>query len=103
MAQQWRTLDGTPTAPSSSSARFRPHGWMANTSVVLCLIIHGADVQVVFGQVIEGMDVVTAMENVPTARGDKPKEPVTIAKSGELPIEHESDEEGNQVPYRVEL
>ncbi|OWT38278.1 peptidyl-prolyl cis-trans isomerase B [Cryptococcus neoformans Bt1] len=52
---------------------------------------------VVFGHVIEGMDVVYAMENVKTSRGDKPVEPVTIAASGELPIEHEVDEQGNQV------
>ncbi|WWD19250.1 peptidyl-prolyl cis-trans isomerase B [Kwoniella shandongensis] len=58
---------------------------------------------VVFGHVIEGMDVVYAMENVKTGRGDKPAEAVTIAASGELPIEHEVDEEGNQVPFRIEL
>lgn len=39
---------------------------------------------VVFGHVIEGMDVVYAMENAPTGRGDKPVEPITIAKSGEV-------------------
>ena len=64
------------------------------------------------------MDVVMAMENLPMGRGDKPKEPITIAKSGEvssftivsytradkqLPMEHEVDEEGNQVPFRIEL
>ena len=76
--------------------------------------------QVVFGHVIEGMDIVYAMENVQTARGDKPVESVTIAASGEvnslsykgfigssgllqLPIEEEIDDEGNQVPLRVEL
>ncbi|WVQ79709.1 peptidyl-prolyl cis-trans isomerase B [Cryptococcus sp. DSM 104549] len=58
---------------------------------------------VVFGHVIEGMDVVYAMENVKTGRGDKPVEAVTIAASGELPIEHETDAEGNQVPFRIEL
>ncbi|WWC63506.1 peptidyl-prolyl cis-trans isomerase B [Kwoniella dejecticola CBS 10117] len=58
---------------------------------------------VVFGHVIEGMDVVYAMEAVKTGRGDKPAESVTIAASGELPIEHETDAEGNQVPFRVEL
>ena len=40
--------------------------------------------QVVFGHVIEGMDVVYAMENVEKGRGDKPKEAVTIVKSGEV-------------------
>lgn len=40
--------------------------------------------QVVFGQVLEGMDIVFAMENLPMGRGDKPKEPVTIVASGEV-------------------
>jgi len=34
--------------------------------------------------VIDGMDVIYAMENVPTVRGDKPLEAVTIAASGEV-------------------
>ncbi|CAD6568433.1 MAG: Peptidyl-prolyl cis-trans isomerase B [Tremellales sp. Tagirdzhanova-0007] len=51
---------------------------------------------VVFGHVMDGMDVIYAMENVATARGDKPVETVTIAASGELPIDHEIDDAGNQ-------
>jgi hypothetical protein len=39
---------------------------------------------VVFGHVLEGMDIVTLMENVPKGRSDKPTEAVTIAKSGEV-------------------
>lgn len=39
---------------------------------------------VVFGSVIEGMDVVTTIENSPTGSQDKPKSPVTIADCGEL-------------------
>ncbi|KAF9271060.1 Peptidyl-prolyl cis-trans isomerase B, partial [Linnemannia elongata] len=42
---------------------------------------------VVFGTVMEGMDVVTAIENTPTASGDRPKAAVTIVASGELEIE----------------
>jgi len=38
----------------------------------------------VFGRVIEGMDVVRAIENTKTARGDKPTEEVVIVKSGAL-------------------
>merc|ERR1719274_166890 len=37
---------------------------------------------VVFGKVIEGMDVVKKIESTPTNPGDKPKSDVTIAKSG---------------------
>merc|ERR1712139_696959 len=39
---------------------------------------------VVFGKVVEGMDVVKAIETTPTHPGDKPKEDVVIVKSGEL-------------------
>ncbi|ORY35821.1 putative cyclophilin [Naematelia encephala] len=58
---------------------------------------------VVFGHVLEGLDILTTIENVKTARGDKPVEAVTIVKSGELPLDQEIDDEGNQVPLRVEL
>jgi peptidyl-prolyl cis-trans isomerase B (cyclophilin B) len=58
---------------------------------------------VVFGKVIEGMDVVRAIENVPKGGQDRPVEKVTISDSGELPIEHEVDAEGKQVPLRAEL
>ncbi|EIW68474.1 hypothetical protein TREMEDRAFT_69390 [Tremella mesenterica DSM 1558] len=57
---------------------------------------------VVFGHVIEGMDVVYALEKVPTKR-DRPLEAVKIVRSGELEMEPEVDEQGNQVPFRVEL
>ncbi|KAJ6602512.1 cyclophilin-like domain-containing protein, partial [Mycena vulgaris] len=38
---------------------------------------------VVFGKVIDGMDVVRAIDNVPTGRGNKPQQDVIIADSGE--------------------
>ncbi|KAK4693371.1 peptidyl-prolyl cis-trans isomerase B (cyclophilin B), partial [Phenoliferia sp. Uapishka_3] len=58
---------------------------------------------VVFGKVLEGMDIVSAIENVPKGSGDKPKEPVTIAKSGELEMEVEYDSDGKEIPLREEL
>ncbi|POY75270.1 putative Peptidylprolyl isomerase [Rhodotorula taiwanensis] len=58
---------------------------------------------VVFGKVLEGMDVVTAVENVPKAPGDKPKQKVRIAKSGELPVENGVDSEGKEIPLREDL
>ncbi|CAE6511136.1 unnamed protein product [Rhizoctonia solani] len=58
---------------------------------------------VVFGRVLEGMDIVSQIENVPKGSGDKPKEPVVIADSGELKIELEVDENGKEVPLRSEL
>merc|ERR1711934_372245 len=39
---------------------------------------------VVFGKIIDGMDVVKKIESAPTHPGDKPKKDVVIAKSGVL-------------------
>ena len=44
---------------------------------------------VVFGEVLEGYDIVEKIENVPKGAGDKPIEDVTIVKSGELPVPEE--------------
>jgi hypothetical protein len=44
---------------------------------------------VVFGEVLEGYEIVQAIENVPKGQGDKPKTPVKITKSGELPVPEE--------------
>lgn len=41
---------------------------------------------VVFGEVLEGYDVVEKIENVPKSPGDKPTKTVKIAKSGELEV-----------------
>ncbi|KAF2715998.1 peptidyl-prolyl cis-trans isomerase B [Polychaeton citri CBS 116435] len=44
---------------------------------------------VVFGEVLEGYDVVEKMENVPKGSGDKPAKPVKIVKSGEIEVPEE--------------
>lgn len=44
---------------------------------------------VVFGEVLEGMDIVNKIEDVPKGPGDKPEKTVKIAKSGELPVPEE--------------
>ena len=44
---------------------------------------------VVFGEVLEGYDVVEKVENVPKGAGDKPSQTVKIAKSGELEVPEE--------------
>ncbi|KAG9316272.1 cyclophilin-like domain-containing protein [Chiua virens] len=51
---------------------------------------------VVFGNVLEGMDIIHAIENVPKGSQDRPLEDVVIYDSGELPVEPVIDEEGNQ-------
>ena len=40
----------------------------------------------VFGKVIEGMDVVHAVENVPTDSFDGPTQECTIVDSGTIPV-----------------
>ncbi|PBK91504.1 hypothetical protein ARMGADRAFT_932690 [Armillaria gallica] len=57
---------------------------------------------VVFGKVIDGMDIIHQIENVDKSR-DKPTVDVVIADSGELEVEAVTDEEGNQVPLHAEL
>ncbi|KAJ4370377.1 Peptidyl-prolyl cis-trans isomerase B [Neocucurbitaria cava] len=44
---------------------------------------------VVFGEVLEGYDIVEKIENVPKGTGDKPVKTVKIAKSGELEVPEE--------------
>ncbi|KAH7402169.1 peptidyl-prolyl cis-trans isomerase B [Phaeosphaeria sp. MPI-PUGE-AT-0046c] len=44
---------------------------------------------VVFGEVLEGYDVVEKVENVPKGSGDKPVKTIKIAKSGELEVPEE--------------
>ncbi|EMR69872.1 Peptidyl-prolyl cis-trans isomerase B [Eutypa lata] len=46
---------------------------------------------VVFGEILEGMDIVTKIENVKTKPGDKPEKTVKIAKSGELEVPPEGE------------
>lgn len=42
-----------------------------------------------FGEVLEGYQIVEEIENVPKAPGDKPIKPIKITKSGELPVPDE--------------
>ena len=44
---------------------------------------------VVFGEVLEGYDIVEKVENVPKSAGDKPSKTVKIVKSGQLEVPSE--------------
>ena len=44
---------------------------------------------VVFGEVLEGYEVVQKIEDVPKGAGDKPVKAVKIVKSGELEVPEE--------------
>jgi len=44
---------------------------------------------VVFGEVLEGFEIVDKIQNVDKQPGDKPTKTVKIAKSGELPVPEE--------------
>ncbi|OQE27867.1 hypothetical protein PENSTE_c004G08812 [Penicillium steckii] len=47
---------------------------------------------VVFGEVLEGYDIVDKIQNVEKARGDRPVKAVTIVKSGELEFKEEAED-----------
>jgi peptidyl-prolyl cis-trans isomerase B (cyclophilin B) len=51
---------------------------------------------VVFGQVIDGMEIVKKIENVQKGGQDRPSVDVIIEDSGELPLEKTLDAEGNE-------
>ncbi|OJJ03635.1 hypothetical protein ASPVEDRAFT_43126 [Aspergillus versicolor CBS 583.65] len=48
---------------------------------------------VVFGEVLEGYDIVEKVESVPTRAGNKPTKDVKIVKSGELELEADASAE----------
>jgi peptidylprolyl isomerase len=43
---------------------------------------------VVFGHVVEGMDIVQLIENFPVGSGDKPEMAVVIEDCGEMPADY---------------
>lgn len=58
---------------------------------------------VVFGEVIDGFNVVDYIENVKTSYGDKPKKTIKIADAGELPVEQEEAAEADTEVKQDEL
>jgi peptidyl-prolyl cis-trans isomerase B (cyclophilin B) len=51
---------------------------------------------VVFGKVLEGMEIVYQIEDVPKGSSDRPLLDVVIVESGELPVVLETDADGQQ-------
>lgn len=51
---------------------------------------------VVFGEVLEGMDIVYKIQDVPVGAGSKPQKLVKIVKSGELEMEAEPEDKGSR-------
>ncbi|KAI0630309.1 cyclophilin-like domain-containing protein [Trametes polyzona] len=58
---------------------------------------------VVFGEVLEGMDIVNAIEDVPKGSNDRPLQDVVIVDCGELPVETPAATEAKEVPTHAEL
>ncbi|KAL5003877.1 peptidyl-prolyl cis-trans isomerase B [Aspergillus recurvatus] len=58
---------------------------------------------VVFGEVLEGYDIVDKIQNVPKGRNDRPLKDVKIIKSGELEMEAEVVAEGDKKGSHNEL
>lgn len=87
---RWPTVVETPTAHSSSSVQKQRHGELSHELIYECRhvwrLIHHRRLDgkhVVFGRVVQGMDVVKAMESVGTAQG-KPRRKVIISDCGEI-------------------
>ncbi|KAI0823745.1 cyclophilin-like domain-containing protein [Trametes gibbosa] len=58
---------------------------------------------VVFGEVLEGMDIISIIEDVPKGASDRPVEDVVIVDSGELPVESSTTTDAKEVPTHAEL
>jgi peptidyl-prolyl cis-trans isomerase B (cyclophilin B) len=76
----------------SSSLLHLPQGkfFLPSTLIFIANTISHLDGKhVVFGEVLEGYEIVEKIENVPKGAGDKPISPIKITKSGELPVPEE--------------
>ena len=78
----------TPTALSSSSPPPSPRKFLSpsGTSSALTVFRWLDGKHVVFGELLEGWEIVDKIQNVKKGRGDKPAEDVKIVKSGELEV-----------------
>lgn len=74
-----------PYRLSMANAGKNTNGSQFFITTVITKWLNGA--HVVFGEVVDGFDVVDYMEKVKTSYGDKPVKELKIAASGELPVE----------------
>lgn len=86
----WRMPARIPTAPNSSSPLSLPrksHSGVSHVSKAFLTFLSWLDGRhVVFGEVLEGYDIVDKIQNVKTAGSDRPQQTVKITKSGELEV-----------------
>ena len=71
-----------PGLLSMANAGKDTNGSQFFVTTVPCAHLDGK--HVVFGRVVEGMDLVTLVENLPVTAGDKPDQDVLIADCGQL-------------------
>ena len=62
---------------------------------------HLDDKHVVFGRVVEGMQLVKHIEEAETGEGDRPVEPIIIARCGELELVQLEVRRRGAVPWRA--
>ena len=80
-------MDLNSSSPPLHQGRSFPKFAIKALQLTKCSHLDGK--HVVFGEVLEGYEIVQKIENVPKNQGDKPQLAVKIAKSGELPVPEE--------------
>merc|ERR1719420_2642831 len=80
--ENFKHKHGTPGLLSMANAGPNTNGSQFFLTTVATPWLDGK--HVVFGRVVEGLDVLRSIDSTPTNPGDKPKKPVVVVKAGEL-------------------
>ena len=93
----WPMLERTPTDRNSSSPLplLRTYPLYLILANLTFLPSHLNGKHVVFGEVLEGYNIVEKIQDVPKDSGDRPKQGVKIVKSGEIPVEADPEDKGS--------